>query len=266
MVHNLLTVGLTSFAAIVACMLLLWLLAVAIKDVSIVDIFWGPGFAVIAWVAYWLGDGAPERKLLLTALVTIWALRLGLTLLARKLRHGGEDLRYTAMRKKVTGNFNLFALRMVFALQAVLLWLISLPVQVGQVYATPVALGPLAYIGAALWLIGFAFEAVGDWQMDRFKANPANAGKVMDRGLWRYTRHPNYFGDALLWWGLGLIACENLVGVPALIGPAIITWLLVRVSGKALLERRLRRAKPDYARYIERTPGLVPWWPKGGLD
>lgn len=262
MLHNLLTVGVASFAAVVLCMLLLWLLSIAIRDVSIVDIFWGPGFAVVAWVAYWLGDGSPERKLLLTVLATLWAGRLGLALLARKLRHGGEDARYTAMRKHVPGNFNLFALRMVFGLQALLLWVISLPLQVGQVYAAPVALGPLAYLGAALWLIGFLFEAVGDWQMDRFKANPANAGRVMDQGLWRYTRHPNYFGDALLWWGMGLIACENLAGVPALIGPAVITFLLVRVSGKALLERRMKRAKPEYAAYIERTPGFVPWFPK----
>ena len=126
----------------------------------------------------------------------------------------------------------------------------------------PPALGVAAWAGIALWTIGFLFEAIGDWQLARFRADPANQGKVMDRGLWRYTRHPNYFGDACVWWGLFLIACDNVWGLVTIVSPVAITWLLINRTGKALLERRLKRSKPDYEAYIRRTSGFVPWPPK----
>ena len=249
-------------AAIFAAMLLLWLVSIPLKDASIVDIFWGPGFALAAWVAFPLAGGAPARKWLVVALTTIWALRLGLYLLWRKRGHG-EDPRYTAFINHLGAEKrHRITLTRVFLLQGALMWVVALPVMAAQVWREPAALGPFAYIGAALWLIGFLFETIGDWQMARFKADPANAGEVMDRGLWRYTRHPNYFGDACVWFGLWLIACDHPLGFVLAISPLLMTYFLVKVTGKALLERRLKRAKPDYIAYIARTSGFFPSPPK----
>lgn len=247
-------------AAIFAAMLLLWLVSIPMKDASIVDIFWGPGFALAAWVAFALAGGAPGRKWLIVALTTAWALRLGLYLLWRKRGHG-EDPRYTALINHLGAEKrHRITLTRVFLLQGVIMWIVALPVMAAPVWREP--LGAFAWAGVGVWLIGFLFEAVGDWQMARFKADPANAGKVMDRGLWRYTRHPNYFGDACVWFGLWLIACDHPLGFALVISPLLMTYFLVRVTGKALLERRLKRAKPEYAAYIARTSGFFPLPPK----
>lgn len=247
-------------AAIFAAMLLLWLLSIPLKDASIVDIFWGPGFAVAAWVAFAFANGSPARKWLVVALTTIWALRLGLYLLWRKRGHG-EDPRYTALINHLgPEKRHRTTLMRVFLLQGVVMWVVALPVMAAQIWREP--LGPLAYIGAALWLVGFLFEAVGDGQMTRFKADPANKGKVMDRGLWRWTRHPNYFGDACVWFGLWLVACDHPLGLALVISPLLMTYFLVKVTGKALLERRLKRANPAYADYIARTSGFFPLPPR----
>ncbi len=254
----------TTLIVILVCFFVLWLLSIPLKNASIVDIFWGPGFGVIAVVAWFLADGAPARQNLLTALTVIWAARLGLYLAWRNIGHG-EDPRYRRMREKAEaagGNFATASLFKVFLLQGVLMWLISTPVQVGQVYDEPAGLGLVAAIGAVLWLIGFLFEAVGDWQLARFKADPANEGEVMDRGLWRYTRHPNYFGNACLWWGLFVIACENPVGLWTIYAPVAMTFLLLKVSGVSLLERSLKKTKPKYEEYVRRTSAFFPLPPK----
>ncbi len=153
-------------------------------------------------------------------------------------------------------------MRKVFLLQAPLLWLNDLPAQMRQVSAEPAALGPLAWIGTALAAIGILFESVGDWQLARFKADPASQGQVMDRGLWRYTRHPNYFGDVCVWWGIFLIAAETPLGLWSVFGPVFLTFTLLKWSGKALLERRIKRSRPGYEAYIRRTSGFFPWPPK----
>jgi steroid 5-alpha reductase family enzyme len=246
--------------AILAAMLALWLLSIPLRDASIVDIFWGPGFALAAWVSFALAEGVPARKWLIVALTTVWALRLGLYLMWRKRGHG-EDPRYTAFinhlgperRRRTT-------LTRVFLLQGALMWAVALPVMAGQVWREPI--GVFAWLGTALWAVGFAFEAIGDRQMARFKSDPANRGKVMDRGLWRWTRHPNYFGDACLWFGLWLIACDHPLGFALVISPLLMTYFLVNVTGKALLERRLKRANPAYADYVARTSGFFPLPPR----
>lgn len=249
-----------SAGAILLSMLALWLLSIPLRDASIVDIFWAPGFAVAAWVSFALSSGTSARKWLLAILTTIWAARLGLYLLWRKRGHG-EDPRYTRMIEHLgAAKRHRITLTRVFLLQGVVMWAVALPVMAGQVWREP--LGVFAYLGAAIWLIGFVFEAVGDWQMARFKADPANKGKVMDRGLWRYTRHPNYFGDACIWVGLWLIACDHPPGFVLIVSPALMTYFLVAVTGKALLERRLTRKNPDYAAYIARTSGFFPLPPK----
>ncbi len=240
--------------------LLLWLLSLRLRDVSIVDIYWGFGFAQIAIITAALAGGSPWRKLLLTLLTVLWGVRLGLYLFWRNAGHG-EDYRYQAMRRHHGARFPLVSLATVFGLQGALMWIVSLPVQCGQLAADPARLAALDAAGAALWALGIAFEGVGDWQLARFKADPANAGAVMDHGLWRYTRHPNYFGDACVWWGLWLIAAAGGAWWTAL-SPALMTFFLMKVSGVAMLERTIGRRRPEYAAYIARTSAFVPWFPK----
>ncbi|MEO1310036.1 MAG: DUF1295 domain-containing protein [Pseudomonadota bacterium] len=250
-----------NFALIVGCMIVLWLISIAIKDVSFIDSFWAIGFVVIAGATFLLADGATQRKALILAVTAVWGLRLGGYLYWR-WRKEGPDKRYVALLGKAPGSPHIHSLKNVFLIQGVLLWIVSLPVQLGQIPAEPEAVGLLGWAGLALAALGFFFESVGDWQMAAFKGDPANAGKVMDRGLWRYTRHPNYFGDACVWWGLFLIAAETGVGAISAIGPAVLTWLLVKWSGAALLERRLKRSRPGYDDYIARTSGFIPMPPK----
>lgn len=242
-------------------MVALWALSVAVKDTSIVDIFWGTGFVIVAWVAYAAGDGGGPRRTLLAVLVSIWGLRLTAHLARRNLGKG-EDPRYTAMRRKHGDAWPLRSLWNVFLLQGVLLWIVSLPVQAGVVCLDRPHLIWLDYVGAAVWLVGLFFETVGDEQLVRFKADPANKGQVMNRGLWKYTRHPNYFGDFSVWWGLYLIAIATGSLWWTTVGPLVMSVLLIRVSGAALLEKGLSKRKPGYADYIERTSSFFPRPPK----
>ncbi|MGI9602175.1 MAG: DUF1295 domain-containing protein, partial [Acidimicrobiales bacterium] len=173
----------------------------------------------------------------------------------------GEDFRYQSMRRRQGPNFPLRSLITVFALQGVLAWVVSLPVQLGSVATSP-DIGVLAIIGATIWLVGFCFEAIGDYQLARFKADSASAGQVMDRGLWRYTRHPNYFGDFCVWWGLFLIALEAAGGWRSIIGPVVMSILLIRVSGVPMLERSLNKRRPGYAQYVATTSAFFPRPPR----
>jgi len=249
--------------AIAVLMVVTWAVSVVVRNASIVDIVWGFGFVVVAWAVRWRVDGNDARQWLLVAMTTIWGLRLASYLWWRN--HGkGEDFRYRAMRKRRGDRFWLISLVTVFAVQGLLMWVVSLPVQLGQVARTP-GLGVVAIIGLAVWAIGLFFEAVGDWQLARFKANAANAGAVMDRGLWRYTRHPNYFGDACVWWGIGLVAAESGVGTWGLIGSLLMTVLVRRVSGVTLLEKSLVKRRPGYADYVRRTSAFVPRPPRSAV-
>jgi steroid 5-alpha reductase family enzyme len=240
----------------------LWGLSIRLGDPSFVDAWWPIGFVVVAWVSFALGDGDPTRSAVLAALTTIWGLRLGGYLFWR-WRRNGPDGRYVAMLRHATGNPHVFTLTRVFLLQGALLWVVSLSLQLGQVgiEGTPAGLRPAGLVGLVLAIVGILLESIGDLQLVRFKADPANEGKVMDRGLWRYTRHPNYFGDACLWWGLFLVALANPVTAVGIVGPLVMTSLLARWSGVGPLERRLERHKPGYADYIARTSGFVPMPP-----
>jgi steroid 5-alpha reductase family enzyme len=238
----------------------LWLLSLRLRDVSIVDIFWGPGFVLIAWITWALSSADSTRALLALACTTAWGLRLGLYLGARNLGHG-EDKRYAAMRRRDPEGFPPRSLFTVFGLQGLLMWIVSLPVQTTIIAPGSAPIGPLDWVAGALFLLGLGFEAIGDAQLTRFKSDPANAGRVMDRGLWAWTRHPNYFGDATAWWGLGLLAVS--AGHPwALIGPLVMNVLLLRVSGVPLLERGMRKTRPDYEAYARRTSSFIPWPPR----
>lgn len=246
--------------AIAALMITTWVISVIMTNASIVDIVWGLGFVLTAWVARFVGDGDPTRQWVLTILTTVWGLRLALYLLWRNSGHG-EDFRYRAMRKRWGARFTWVSLVTVFALQGVLMWIVSLPVQLGQSDATP-SVGALMWVGIAVYAIGLFFEVVGDAQLARFKADDSNAGTVMSTGLWRYTRHPNYFGDACVWWGLALVAAETGSGAWGLIGALVMTILLRRVSGVTLLEKSLKKRREGYEEYIRRTSAFVPLPPK----
>lgn len=245
---------------IVVIMVSTWLLSLAIKNASIVDIMWGLGFAITSWVLALTIDGDPTRQALLAFMVGLWGVRLGGYLAKRNLGHG-EDWRYKAMRKKKGPKFGLISLVTVFGLQGVLMFTVSLPVMFGNADATP-GVGPIAVIGIMVWAVGFLFEAIGDWQLVRFKRNPSNAGKVMQTGLWSLTRHPNYFGNALLWWGIGIVGAETGSGVIGFIGPAVMTYFLLHISGVPMLERSLNKRREGYSEYAARTSMFIPRLPK----
>jgi steroid 5-alpha reductase family enzyme len=235
---------------------LLWLVSLPLRNSSIVDIWWGPVF-VLATVAYleWTTPAHP-RAWLTTGAVTLWAARLAWHIGRRNVGHG-EDARYAAWRRQAGANWWWRSYFKVFLLQGVIAWIVSSPLYFAV--RVPASAFPSVWdvIGAALFLVGLAWETIGDAQLARFKRNPANRGRVMDQGLWRLSRHPNYFGEAVLWWGLGLLGVAG-GGLLGLVGPALMTWLLLRVSGVALLERTLA-TRPGYADYIARTPAFLPW-------
>lgn len=252
---------LLTYGIILACMTVLWFVSVIIKNVSIVDIFWGAGFVVTAFSYFALTDGFMPRKILITALVTIWGLRLTLHLARRNLGKG-EDFRYQAFRRRFGESYWWISFFQTFVLQGTLMVIISAPLLAAQYSPQPDNLTLVDFLGVIIWGAGFFFEAVGDWQLTRFRANPANKGKVLDTGLWRYTRHPNYFGDAVAWWGYFLIALAAPNGFLTIYGPLLMTFFLVRVSGVALLEKSLATKKPDYQDYIRRTSAFIPRPPR----
>ena len=247
--------------AVAVVMLVTWLVSLMLRDASIVDIVWGLGFVVVAATAAVVGEGFADRRYVLLSLVAVWGLRLSGYLAWRNLGHG-EDYRYVAMRKRFGDRFWWVSFFQVFLLQGALMWIVSLPVQLAATAEEPASFGPLALAGVALWTVGLLFETVGDAQLAAFKAQPHNKGRVMDRGLWRYTRHPNYFGDFCVWWGLFLVAAETVPGRFGIIGPVVMSILLLRVSGVAMLEKTIGKRRPGYADYVERTSAFFPRPPK----
>lgn len=242
-------------------MLCLWAYSLLKKDASIADIFWGLGFVIIAWITGIRGQGFGLRQFIVICLTSIWGLRLAIHIGWRNWGEG-EDRRYQKWRQEYGDRFWWVSLFMVFGMQGILLWVISLVVQAALVSNTPDPLGWLDGMGVLLWSVGFTFEAVGDWQLARFKANPDNRGKVMDRGLWAYTRHPNYFGECLLWWGMFSLALTSAENLWTIVSPLTITFLLLRVSGVTLLEKDIVERRPEYQEYITTTNAFIPWFRK----
>jgi len=255
-----LTALVVAAGVVATLMFVTWLVSLVKHDASIVDPIWGLGFVLVGWAVRLTVEGNATRQWVLVALVTIWGLRLSIYLYWRN-RGTGEDFRYQAMRRQWGARFWWVSLFTVFALQGALMWIVSLPVQLGQVPDDP-GFGVLGVIGIVVWAVGISFEAIGDAQLARFKRDPANKGLVMDRGLWRYTRHPNYFGDACVWWGIALVAAESGLGAIGIIGAAVMTVFLRRVSGVTLLEKSLVKRRPGYEDYVARTSPFVPRAPR----
>jgi steroid 5-alpha reductase family enzyme len=235
-------------------------MAVAQRRHSVMDVAWGPGFVAVAAVSWLLsgGSGDDGRRFLLLVLTAVWGLRLGVHI-GWRARDGHEDPRYKAMLGAAPGSRNVYALRRVYLPQGIVLFFVSLTVQVGMFATGP--LGWAAVAGMLLWVLGFVFETVGDWQLAQFKKDPERRGTVLDTGLWRYTRHPNYFGDAAVWTGLFLIAADSWPGVLTLLSPALMLWTLAGKTGKPLTEQAMS-GRPGYRQYVEATSGFIPWPPK----
>ena len=241
--------------AIAACVSLLWLVSIKMRDASIADIWWGPGFALLAWVAILTSEPNSARGLLVAGVLTLWGLRLSVFMARRNLGHG-EDRRYQAMRAK-SPNFWWFSLFKVFYLQGALQIAVALPVF--AVAHSQADLGLWDGIGLTIAMCGIIIEAMADSQLTRFKAQPHSKGKVMDKGLWGYSRHPNYFGNAVLWAGLGIVGLAAAGPWWSLAGPLLMLFLLLKVSGVAMLESTIAQRRPGYQQYISEVSAFVPW-------
>jgi steroid 5-alpha reductase family enzyme len=251
-------VWLGATALLVLAWSLLWLLSVRLRDVSIVDVAWGPGFVLMATVAHYATPEPGRLSWLAAMACTLWASRLAVHLAVRA-RGRGEDSRYAAMRREHGEGFVLRSLVTVFWLQAALIAVLSAPIWVAV--RSSVDPGWMGWVGLALFMIGFLLETVADGQLTRFKARQGSGRAVLDTGLWRYSRHPNYFGEAVLWWGFGLVGAD--AGAPwTLFAPVAVTALLLKVSGVPLLEEELKERRPGYAEYVRRTPAFFPWVPR----
>ena len=256
-------------------LILLWAISLKFKDASLIDIFWGFGFLLVAVACLVMSQDKTLYTTILTALPILWGIRLTLYLAKRNIGHG-EDKRYIAMRKRAErkglseNNWRLRTLFTIFFGQGLLIMIISAPILFASARAsnTPdITIGPLVYIGVIIWIIGFLFEAIGDAQLSTFmKKNSNFKGKEADKpvlnlGLWKYTRHPNYFGNACIWWGIWLVACNSNYGWTTILSPLLMTLLLTRISGRDLLERQMKQ-RSAYASYIEKTNSFIPWFPK----
>ena len=249
------------FLVIMVQMTLLWIASIKIKNVSIVDPFWGLGFVLVAIYYYMNLQGHLLRSKIVLILAIIWGLRLFIYLLWRNWNKD-EDYRYQQFRNDYGAQrYWWFSFFQVFLLQGFLLWLISAPLLAAMYFGANTSLHVLDYVAILVWLIGFSFEAGGDYQLARFKSNPENKGKLLTKGFWKYTRHPNYFGDATVWWAFGLFSIAAGSFIPIL-SSILMSWLIVKISGVAMLERTLKHTKPEYKDYIERTNAFIPWFPK----
>ncbi len=245
---------------ILGLMILLWCWSLALKNSSIVDIFWGIGFIVVGWLTFKLTpQGYLPRKELIAAMITIWGLRLAIHIRARNWGKP-EDFRYARWRKENGVRWRWVSLFKVFLLQGVLMWIISAPIIAAQTSGFPAIVTPLDYIGFLIWIFGMLFETIGDYQLMHFKANPSNKGKLLTTGLWKYTRHPNYFGEAVLWWGFYIIALAAGAWW-TIFSPIVMTLLLIKVSGVAMLELSMK-SRPGFEEYKKNTNAFIPWFSK----
>lgn len=246
---------------ILGMMTTLWMVSVIIKNASIVDLFWGAGYVFAAWFYFFNSTGLEERKFIVLILTTVWGLRLSVYLAWRNIGKG-EDFRYQEFRRNYGENrYWWISFFQTYLLQGVLMWLLSATLLGTMQYGWERSLNVFDIIGLIFWLIGFVFEFGGDLQLAKFKANADNKGKVLNTGFWRYTRHPNYFGDAAVWWGYGFFCIAAGSYLPVM-GSIIMTFLLIKVSGVAMLEKSLKKSKPEYQEYIRKTSSFIPWIPK----
>ena len=255
------TLFLQATLIILVLVTLLWIWSVIIKNVSIVDLFWGFGFVVINAFYVFMSGELNTRKILILILVSLWGLRLAIYLAWRNIGKG-EDFRYQEFRRNYgPERYWWFSFFQTFLLQGALIMIVSLPLLGINSSTSSGDLNVLDYIGIVVWIIGFSFEAGGDFQLARFKKDPANKGKVLNTGFWKYTRHPNYFGDSAVWWSYAIFSMAA-GSYWQIIGSVVMTLLIIKVSGVALLEKTLKNTKPQYREYVQKTSSFFPWFPK----
>lgn len=259
-----------SAAAVFVYVFIAWGLSLIWTRADIVDPFWGPGFCVLCATVVLVGRRSELQSLIswrvaLLVLVCLWGLRLGVHLSIRWLSEPHEDRRYAAMRSAGGAKWWLRSLVTVFILQGCLIWLIGLPLQLALTSSADV-MPPVFIIGAVVWLIGFLFETVGDWQLTRFRKDPQNADRVLNTGLWKYTRHPNYFGDFAVWWGFFIMAVACGASLWTALCPALMSVFLMKFSGVGLLEKDISSRRPGYGEYVRTTSTFWPWWPSTASD
>lgn len=238
---------------------LFFIVGTLIKNNSIVDIGWGIGFAIVAWFTTIATSNYHVSNLIITSLITVWGLRLFYHILKRNLGKP-EDFRYKNWRKEWGKFVILRAFFQVYLLQGLFLFIIALPIILLNTKDSS-SFSVWALIGVLVWIIGFIFESLGDYQLKKFKENPKSKGKIMRYGLWKYTRHPNYFGETTMWWGLAITSYLSGAPIWVFVSPIVITWLLLFVSGVPMLEKRFAD-RPGYKKYKETTPVFFPWFPK----
>ncbi|ADG96513.1 protein of unknown function DUF1295 [Segniliparus rotundus DSM 44985] len=259
--HNFAAVAAATAAVLAAVQAAAFAVGRKIGRYNVVDVAWGLGFALAAAVAAAVGQGDLPRRVLFAALIALWGLRLSWHM-HRKSAGRGEDPRYEALLERKGGASTWNIIVQVFVIQGLAQWFVSLPVQLSAVLGpTPRAFFPALVAGVGLYTAGVLFEAVGDWQLRAFKSNPDNRGRIMDVGLWRWTRHPNYFGDSCVWWGLWLCSLACPASLATVLSPALMTYFLVHATGARLLERHMAD-RPGYREYQQRTSFFVPWPPR----
>lgn len=247
------------FVLILLFMLAVFIISLIKKDNSIVDVFWGIGFILISVASLFIGGSFYDRQTLVSGMVVVWGIRLASHIYLRNLGRG-EDFRYKKWRKEWRKFFAVRSFLQIYMFQGFLLFAISLPVTIVNANGNN-ALGFVDAVGYLVWLFGFLFEAVGDFQLLRFRKDPGNKEKILNRGLWKYSRHPNYFGEATLWWGIYLMAISVPYGKFAIVSPILVTFLLLRVSGVKLLEKKYK-GNLKYLAYKRRTSAFIPWFNK----
>lgn len=252
-----------NFGVAIGCVLVLWLVSIALRDVSIIDMVFAIIMSLILVNSALMTEQLGAADKLMLVVVGLWAIRVTVHLVRRNWGHG-EDPRYSKLRTWVEGEwaFHWLSLRKVFLLQGVVLWFATLPAQISILLLDPLSPNLITYSGAAIALVGLIIETLADLQLSAFRANESKRGTVLQTGLWRYSRHPNYFGELCVWWGIFIMACANPVAVFSVVGPLVYSHLIVNVTGQATLDKKLAREKPGYADYMARTSGMIPWPPK----
>jgi steroid 5-alpha reductase family enzyme len=259
--ENYLSLFFINLAAAAVLMTAGWVISLIHNNVTIADSLWGLGFVLIAWLTFFITDGFIVRKIILTLLVTFWGLRLFIHMRTRN-RGKGEDPRYAQWREKHGPNFWIISLFKVFLIQALFQWVIAFGVQFGQIPATPARLTFFDFAGIMIWTTGFIIESTADYQLSAFIKNPVNKGKIMNAGLWRFSRHPNYFGESLMWWGIFVIVLSTPWGVWTAISPLLITYTLLKITGVTLMEEMEFSDNPEYQEYVSTTRAFIPWFPR----
>lgn len=260
--NDIIRIMLINLCAVMLLQVCGWLFSLARKNVTIADSIWGVGFVMIAWLTFFQSGGFLGRNILITAAVTLWGLRLFIHITTRGIGKD-EDPRYGEWRKKYGARFPLVSLFRVFLIQGLFMWLIALSVQIAQIAPLPGHFTVFDLAGILVWLAGITIEASADYQLSRFIADPGNRGRVMRYKLWKYSRHPNYFGESTIWWGIFIIACQVEYGALTVISPLLITYTLLKLTGVSLMEETIFKDNPEYDEYRRVTSSFIPWFPKG---